>query len=100
MNKKETISPKDTFRTTQRGAHLGQLECIMNGDVHEKVKINHCSLDALRSYEQISSDQHKEVSKIMLKSCKNEEIHGNSSMHFWHTLRCSWLFNWSSYREH
>ena len=53
----------------------------MNGDVHEKVKINHRSLDALRSYEQISSDQHMEVSKIMLKSSsKNEEICGNSSI--------------------
>ena len=52
----------------------------MKGDVHEKVKINHRSLDVLRSYEQISSDQHMEVSNIMLKRSKNEEIHGNSSI--------------------
>ena len=64
------------IQTTQRGAHLGQLKCL---DVHKKVKINHCSLDALRSYEQISSDQHMEVSKIMLWS-NNEEIRGNSSI--------------------
>lgn len=41
----------------------------------------HRSLEALRSYEQISSDQHMEVSKIMLSNIKSQdEISGSSSI--------------------
>ena len=57
---------------------------LFQNNVPEKViqkLTGHRSLDALRSYEQISSDQHMEVSKIMLSNIKSQdEISGSSSI--------------------
>ena len=57
---------------------------LFQNSVPEKViqKVTgHRSLDALRSYEKLSSDQHAEVSKIMFSNVRSEkkEICGSSA---------------------
>ena len=64
--------------------HATGATTLFQNNVPEKViqkLTGHRSLDALSSYEQISSDQHTEVSKILLSNIKSQDdISGSSSI--------------------